>query len=54
MRSSTTLGSSTFNGLVRRGDAWQTPGYDTAPYKADLSIQASVGSVAINPKGGCK
>jgi hypothetical protein len=52
--STTTLGSSSFSGLVRRGDAWETPGYDTAPYKADLSIQASVGSVAINPQGGCK
>ena len=54
VRSTTTLGSSTFSGLVRRGDAWETPGYDTAASKADLSLQASVGSVAINPQGGCK
>ena len=54
VRSTATLGSTTVNGLIRRGDAWVTPGYDTAPYKADLSMQASVGSVAINPQGGCR
>jgi hypothetical protein len=54
VRSTATLGSTTVNGLIRRGDAWVSPGYDTAPYKADLSMQASVGSVAINPQVGCR
>jgi len=54
VRSTATLGSSTVNGLVQRGDAWVTPNYDTAPYKADLSVRTSVGSVAINSQGGCK
>jgi hypothetical protein len=54
VRSTATLGSSTLNGLVQRGDAWVTPNYDTAAYKADLSVQTSVGSVAINSQGGCK
>jgi hypothetical protein len=54
VRSTTTLGSSTVNGLVRRGDAWETPDYATAPYQADLSVRTSIGSVAVNPQGGCK
>jgi hypothetical protein len=48
------LGSTTLNGLVRQGDAWQTPDYATAPFKADLTLDASVGSITINPVGGCK
>jgi hypothetical protein len=54
VRSTTTLGSIDVNGLVRRGSAWETPGYDAAPFKADLAIDANVGSVTINPEGGCK
>lgn len=54
VRSDATLGSTNLNGLVQRGDAWVTPNYDTAPFKADLAVQTSVGSVAINPQGGCK
>jgi hypothetical protein len=48
------LGSIDINGLVRSGDAWTTPGYDTAQSRADLSVQASVGSVTISPEGACK
>jgi len=48
------LGSTQANGLIRRGDAWETPDYTTAPFTAELAIDASVGSVIINPQGGCK
>jgi hypothetical protein len=48
------LGSTTLNGLVRAGDSWQTPDYATAPFKADLALDASVGSITINPVGGCR
>lgn len=48
------LGSTTLNGLVRRGDTWQTPDYATAPFKADLALDANVGSITVNPVGGCK
>jgi hypothetical protein len=48
------LGSTTLNGLVRLGDTWETPDYATAPFKADLALDASLGSIAINPVGGCK
>jgi hypothetical protein len=54
VRSTAALGSIDVDGLVRRDSAWETPGYDTAPFKADLAISASVGSVTINPEGGCK
>ena len=50
----TSLGATTYNGLIRSGDAWETPGYATATHHADLSVSANVGSVNINPAGGCK
>jgi len=54
VRGETTLGSTDFNGLLRRDDAWETPNYTSAPFQADLTVTASVGSVTINPEGGCK
>lgn len=54
VRSTEALGSIDLTGLVQRGGTWETPGYDTTPFRADLAIEASVGSVTINPLGGCK
>lgn len=54
VNATSSLGSTTFNGLIRRGDAWETPGYDTAQFRADLSVSASVGSVDVNSEGACK
>jgi hypothetical protein len=48
------LGSIDINGLTRSGDAWVTPGYETAQSRADLTVEASVGSVDINAEGVCK
>ena len=48
------LGSATFNGLVRVGDAWETPDYPSATARADLAVSASAGSVVVDPQGGCK
>ena len=48
------LGGTTFNGLVRVGDAWQTPDYPTASAQADLYVTARAGSVVVDPEGGCK
>jgi hypothetical protein len=48
------LGSIDTEGMVRVGDAWQTPGYPSATAHADLFVSASAGSVAVNPAGGCK
>ena len=52
--SSASLGSVQLDGLVQRDGAWETPDYAAAPFHADLAINASLGSVAINPQGGCK
>ncbi len=41
-------------GLALIGGAWQNPGYAAAAHKADLTIDNSVGSVTLNPAGGCK
>lgn len=34
--------------MVKRGNAWYSSGYEAAPYKLDLSIDAAVGSVGID------
>jgi hypothetical protein len=56
LTSTESLASTNYSGagLVRVGDAWQTPGYDTAAAKADFSVSVSVGSMTLNPAGGCK
>ena len=56
LRSSESLASTNYGsaGLVRVGDAWQTPNFDSAANKADLSVRISVGSLTLNPAGGCK
>jgi hypothetical protein len=48
------LGGATYNGLVRVGDAWETPGLSSMTNHADLSVTASAGSVVVNPEGDCK
>lgn len=54
VRSESTLASITTPGLVRVGDNWETPGYATAINHADVTVAVNVGSVEINPEGGCK
>lgn len=53
VRGKSALGTTTFNGLVRVGDAWESPDYTTAKSHADVTVSANVGSVVINPEGGC-
>jgi hypothetical protein len=48
------LASTHYAGLVRIGDAWESPGYSMANHHADLAITASVASVEVNPEGGCQ
>jgi hypothetical protein len=40
-------------GLVRSGDAWETPGFATAPIRIALDVQANAGSVSLNPRQAC-
>ena len=50
------LSSSDFRdaGLIRVGNAWQTPNYDSAAHRADLSVDTSIGSLKFHNAGGCK
>jgi hypothetical protein len=56
IRESDSLAGNNFGsaGLIHVGDVWQTPGYDTSTHKADLTASTSLGSLVINPAGGCK
>lgn len=40
-------------GLIRSGDAWETPGFATAPIRIVLDVQANAGSVSLNPRQTC-
>jgi hypothetical protein len=42
------------NGLSQTATDWQSPNYGLAAHHADLTINANLGSVEINPIGGCK
>ena len=54
IRSDGTLTATTYDGLVRDDNAWESPGYATAIHHADVTISANVASVDVNPMGGCK
>lgn len=54
IRSSATLASATYPGLVRAGDTWESPDYAAAGHRAELSVAVNLGSVQINPMGGCQ
>jgi hypothetical protein len=40
-------------GLVRSGDAWETPEFATAAIRIALDVQANAGSVSLNPRQAC-
>lgn len=40
-------------GLVQVDDAWETPGFDTAPTRIDLRTEANAGSFRLDPPEGC-
>ncbi len=48
------LNGITVNGLHQSGADWQNPDYASAAHHADLNIDVNLGSVEINPIGGCK
>ncbi len=48
------LSGITVDGLRQSGADWQSPNYASAAHHADLTIHANLGTVAINPIGGCK
>jgi Domain of unknown function (DUF5668) len=52
---SSVLASTDFSdaGLVRRDDAWESPGYDTATTRIEMRVQANLGNVDLDPAEGC-
>jgi len=48
------FGDTTYNGLLRVGDAWETPNLSIATHVTELDVSAQAGSVVVNPAGGCK
>jgi hypothetical protein len=40
-------------GLVRVDEAWETPGFATAPIRIVLDVQANAGSLSLNPRDAC-
>jgi hypothetical protein len=40
-------------GLVRSGDTWQSPDFDSAAVRIDLRVEANAGSITLNPEDGC-
>ena len=53
VRSSGTFSSTDLDGLVQRDGAWESPGYASAAYHADLTVSVNLGNLDINPVGGC-
>lgn len=53
---SDSLSSSDYGSLhmVRSGNSWQTPNYDTAAHKSNLTVNTSLGSLKLDNAGGCK
>ena len=41
------------SGLIQSGDAWETPGYDTAVARIELRTEANAGSFSLDPPEGC-
>ena len=48
------LGATSLNGEHQSGSDWQSPDYASAAHRTDLSVTVNLGSVDINPTGGCK
>ena len=40
-------------GMVRVGNAWQTPNYGSAAHRADLTVDTSLGRLHFSNAGGC-
>ncbi len=48
------LDATNYTGLARSGDVWESSNYSMANHHADVTITANVGSVDVNPVGGCQ
>jgi hypothetical protein len=55
IRAQTSIGTTDFGdeGLVLDGQTWETPGFDDAAVRIDLSTETNLGSLSLNPEDGC-
>jgi hypothetical protein len=53
IRGDASLAATTYNGLVHSGDTWESPSYATTTFHADVTVSVNLGSVVVNPQGGC-
>jgi hypothetical protein len=53
--SSSPLGSNNFGdrSMTNDGGTWTRAGYETSTQRIDLQVSANLGSVSLNPDGGC-
>jgi len=54
VHNTTVLGAITVDGTDQNGGVWQSPDYESAAHHTDLTVSVNLGSVDINPIGGCK
>jgi hypothetical protein len=49
------LGATNFDDrdLVRVGDTWSSPGYESATDRIELNVSVNLGSLALDPENGC-
>ena len=54
--SSSPLGSNNFGdrGLANDSGTWTRSGFDASTQRIDLQVSANLGSVSLNPEGGCE
>ena len=48
------IGSTTYADEDQEAAVWQNPEFDSALHRTDLTVTVNLGSVNINPTGGCK
>jgi hypothetical protein len=53
VHSSGAFSSTDLNGLALHDGAWESPDYASAAHHADLTVSVNLGSLDINPVGGC-
>ena len=41
-------------GLTKTGDTWQSPNYNSATTRIDLTANANAGGFTLNPRDGCQ
>ena len=53
--SSSPLGSNNFadQGLANDDNVWTRPGFEVNAQQIELQVSANLGSVTLNPEGGC-